>query len=233
MSQVSKSRVGSVLLLLLLILAPLMASRPADVPLGNTLAATSQKRPVIPLRAHRPNSRQEIFQAIQNELDRRGIWKRGELRQEELNIQSSVPPLLADRGLQVKNIRFDPFRREIVFEVWAAQEPQVLPFEVTLRDNPELISKLAAGLADAGASLQTVSPTVGKGVSAVQSKPPILAKPGTLATVVMLGQNVRITTTVAPLQPGVRGQVILVRDVSSARIITAEVVDENLLQIRF
>jgi flagella basal body P-ring formation protein FlgA len=61
----------------------------------------------------------------------------------------------------------------------------------------------------------------------------VLAKPGTLATVIMLGQNVRITTTVAPLQPGVRGQIILVRDLSSARLMTAEVVDENLLQMRF
>ena len=42
-----------------------------------------------------------------------------------------------------------------------------------------------------------------------------------------------ITITVAPLQPGVKGQAILVRDVSSLRVMTAEVVDENLLQMRF
>ena len=233
MSQVSKSRVASVLLFLFLMLAPLMEARPADVPLGKTLAATSEGRPSIPLRAHRSVCRQEIFQAIQDELDRRGISKQGELRPDDLNIQSSVPALLVDKGLQVKKIRFDPFRREIVFEIWAAQEPQFLPFEVTLRDNPELISRLARGLADAGANVQTLSPTVGKRVGAVQSKPPVLAKPGTLATVIMLGQNVRITTTVAPLQPGVRGQIILARDLSSARLMTAEVVDENLLQMRF
>jgi flagella basal body P-ring formation protein FlgA len=60
-----------------------------------------------------------------------------------------------------------------------------------------------------------------------------LVKPATQATLIMLGQNVRITTTVVPLQPGVRGQIILVRDVSSARVMTAEVLDQNLLQVRF
>ena len=214
-------------------LAPLMATRPADVQPGNTLAATSQKRPVISLRTRRLYSRQEIFQAIQDELDRRGISKQGKLRPDDLNIQSTVPALLVDKGLQVKKIRYDPFRREIVFEIWDSQEPWVLPFEVTLRDNSELISRLAGGLADADASVQTVSPTVGKGVGPVRSQPPILATPGTLATVIMLGQNVRITITVAPLQPGVRGQIILVRDVSCGRVMTAEVLDQNLLQMRF
>jgi len=210
-----------------------MEARPADVPLSKTLAATSQGTPSIPLPANRSVSRLLILQVIQDELDRRGISTQGELRPEDLNIQFLVSALLVDRGLQVKKIRFDPFRSEIVFEIRASQLPRFLPFEVTLRDNPDLISKLAEGLAEGGASLQAVSRPVGKGVSAVQSKPPVLAKPGTLATVIMLGQNVRITTTVAPLQPGVRGQIILVRDVSSARVMTAEVVDENLLQIRF
>ena len=49
----------------------------------------------------------------------------------------------------------------------------------------------------------------------------------------MLGQNVRITTTVVPLQPGSKGQCILVRDPATARVMTAEVVDEGLLQTSF
>ena len=233
MIAVCKSRVASVLLLLPLMWAPLMEARGVDVPPGKTPAATSQGKPATALGSGRSDSRQEIFQAIQDELDRRGLLKQGELRPDDLNIQSSVPALLVDRGLQVKNIRFDPFRREIVFEIRASRESRLLPFEVTLRDNADLISKLVEGLADGGASVQTGSPSVGKRVSAAPSKPPILAKPGTLATVVMLGQNARITITVAPLQPGVKGQAILVRDVSTARLMTAEVVDENLLQMRF
>ena len=69
--------------------------------------------------------------------------------------------------------------------------------------------------------------------SPARSKPPVLAKPGKPATLVMLGQNVRITTTVVPLQPGSKGQRILVRDPATARVMTAEVVDEGLLQTSF
>jgi hypothetical protein len=233
MNQAAKSRVASVLLLLLLMLAPVMEARAADVPPGKALSATSHGIPAIALRAGRSDSRQEIFQAIQEELVRRGISKQGGLRPEDLNIQSSVPALLVDKGLQVKQIRFDPFRREIVFEIRASHSPRFLPFEVTLRDNSDLISRLASGLDEADASLQTLSPKLGKRVGSAQPKPQVLAKPGTLATVIMLGQNVRITIAVAPLQSGVKGQAILVRDVSSARLMTAEVVDENLLQMRF
>ncbi len=66
-----------------------------------------------------------------------------------------------------------------------------------------------------------------------RSKAPVLAKPGRPATLVMLGQNVRITTTVVPLQPGSKGQCILVRDLATARVMTAEVVDEGLLRTSF
>ena len=36
-----------------------------------------------------------------------------------------------------------------------------------------------------------------------------------------------------PLQPGAKGQSILVRDLTTARIMTSEVVDKNLLQMSF
>jgi len=62
------------------------------------------------------------------------------------------------------------------------------------------------------------------------SKPPVLVKPGRPATLVMLGQNVRITTTVEPLQPGSKGQCILVRDLTTSRVLSAEVLGEGLLQ---
>lgn len=64
-------------------------------------------------------------------------------------------------------------------------------------------------------------------------KLPVLAKPGRPATLIMLGQNVRITTTVLPLQPGSKGQSILVRDPATARVMRAEVVDEGLLRTSF
>jgi hypothetical protein len=165
-----------------------------------------------------------------------GISGREELRPEDLNIQSSVPVLKVDMGLIVKNIRFSPLRRETVFELWASHEPQYLPFEVTTRRDPWTFG-LASGMgwrpAEAGGGLRTESPTTSQEARSDRPKPPVLAKPGTPATLIMLGQNVRVTTTVDPLQPGSKGQRILVRDTGTARVMSAEVVDEGLLQTSF
>ena len=232
MPVIRKSRVVSALLLLLMF-APLADTRPADVPLRKARAEVRPASDVILPRPPHPLSRREIFQAIQDDLARREISGRRELRPEDLNIQSSVPVLKVDTGLKVKRIGFDPFRRVVVFELWASQEPQFLPFEVTTRRDPRswgLTSGSAWGLAEAGGELGIKT---GQEASRVRSKPPVLAKPGTPATLVMQGQNMRITTTVVPLEPGSKGQTIRVRDVVTARVMTAEVVDEGLLRTSF
>ena len=222
MPAVLKSRVVSALLLLLM-LAPLADARSADAPSRKALAASSEESEVIPHRAPRPLSRREIFQAIQNDLAQKGISGRGELQPGDLKIQSSVPVLQDDMGLQVKRIGFDPIRRETVFELWTSHEPQYLPFEVTTRRDPQslgLTSRSEWKLGEAGGESRTGSPAIGQGASRARSKPPVLAKPGRPATLVMLGQNVRITTTVVPLQPGSKGQCILVRDPATARVMS-------------
>ena len=84
-----------------------------------------------------------------------------------------------------------------------------------------------------GGGFQTENPTAGQGVSRTRIKAPVLAKPGKPATLVMLGENVRITATVIPLQPGSKGQRILVRELTTARVMNAEVVDEGLLRTSF
>jgi hypothetical protein len=184
----------------------------------------------------RPLSRREIFQAIQNDLARMGISERGELQPGDLRIQSSVPALRDDMGLQVKRVGFDPIRRETVFELWTSHAPQYLPFEVTTRRNPQsfgLAPRPEWKLGDADGVLRKGNPAIGKEVNRATSKLPVLAKPGRSATLVMLGENVRITTSVVPLQPGTKGQCILVRDLATARVMTAEVVDEGLLRTSF
>ena len=108
---------------------------------------------MIPHLAPRPLSRREIFQAIQNDLAQKGISGRGELQPGDLKIQSSVPVLQDDMGLQVKRIGFDPIRRETVFELWTSHEPQYLPFEVTTRRDPQslgLTSRSEWKLGEAG-----------------------------------------------------------------------------------
>jgi hypothetical protein len=232
MTEVPKTRIASSLQLLMLMLVPLMEGMSADAS-SKALAVHTPLIQPAQICASRPISRQEILKSIQGKLEQMGISGFGELSADDLTIQSSVPALLADAGLQVKRIRFDAFRGAIVFELWAMQEPQFLPFEVTLRDRPELIAKLSHELGESGGNVQTESPSLKQGARIVHTRPPVLAKPGTPATLIMLGQNVRITMAVVPLQPGAKGQSILVRDLSTERVITAEVVDQNLLQVQF
>ncbi len=173
------------------------------------------------------------LRVIQNDLAHRGIAERNELQPDDLNIQSSVPALWDDPGLRVERISFDPLRRETVFELWASREPQYLPFDVTTRRSLQIAGRTPDLTGKPGESDGGENSGTGKGALWISRKSPVLAKPGRAATLVMLGQNVRITTTVIPLQPGVKGQCILVRDPITARVMTAEVVDEGLLQTSF
>ena len=235
MLAVLKIRIVSALLLLMILARP-MDMRPAEAQLRKGLATSSHEREGIPRHEPRRLSRREIFQAIQSDMAQMGISGQGELQPEDLKIQSSVPALKDDVGLEVKRIGFDPIRRETVFELWTSHEPQYLPFEVTTRRDPQSLGlNLRLGL-EAGRSRWRPGLKVRRqasGVSRARSKAPVLAKPGRPATLVMLGQNVRITTTVVPLQPGSKGQCILVRDLATARVMTAEVVDEGLLRTSF
>jgi hypothetical protein len=207
--------------------------------LRKALALPSEESEGIPRRLARPVSRREIFQAIQTGLDQMGVSGRGGLQPGDLRIQSSVPVLKDDVGLQVKKIGFDPIRRETVFELWTSHEPQYLPFEVSTRRDPQSLGlsaqpgwKLGEASRPSNES-QKGNPATGQGVSGARSKPPVLAKRGRPATLVMLGHNMRITTTVVPLEPGSKGQRILVRDPATARVLTVEVVGEGLLRTGF
>jgi hypothetical protein len=208
----------------------------ADVPLHKVSAMPAEDSAGIPRRIPRTLSRLEIFQAIQNDLLRRGIVGREGLRLSDLKIQSSVPVGDDDAGLEVKHIGFDSIRRQTVFELWTSHEPQYLPFEVTTRRDPQSLgfssSAEVPGEGGGGGS-RGQGRMLEQGVSRPRSKAPVLAKPGRPATLVMLRQNARIITTVVPLQPGTMGQVILVRDPATARVMSAEVVDEGLLRTSF
>jgi hypothetical protein len=220
-------------LALLLMPGPIASALSADAPRRTVGAGPSDERKVVPRRAPRPISRREIFQVIQNDLAHRGIAERNELQPGDLNIQSSVPALQDDPGLQVERISFDPLRRETVFELWASREPQYLPFDVTTRRSLQIAGITPDMTGKPGEFDGGENPGTGKGALWRFRKAPALAEPGRPATLVMLGQNVRITTTVVPLQPGVKGQCIFVRDPVTARVMKAEVVDEGLLQASF
>jgi hypothetical protein len=232
MTAARKIRIVSAALLALMVTLA-ARGRSADVPVRKALLTHSEQSELMPQSASRLLSRQEIYQAIQSDLARRTTSTRGDLRPDDLRIQSSVPVLNSEMGLEVKKVSFDPIRRETVFQLWASQEPQYLPFEVTTRRDPRSLgidqlwagSRVEADKGDSG--------TKGRNTGGAAYKPLVLAKPGSLATLIMLSQNVRITTSVVPLQPGTKGQRILVRDLTTSAVRSAEVVGEGLLQTSF
>jgi hypothetical protein len=200
---------------------------------GGRLVAADVRRPDAspqPARSNRssvrPLSRQEIFQAIERGLAKREISGRGELRAEDLTIQSPTRAPAGDAGLELKKLGFDRIRQETVFQLWTSLQPQYLPFEVTTRRDPR-----SWGLTPPGEGGQRGGDSDKTSASAADSSGPLLAKPGRLATLVMLGQNVRVTTAAVPLQPGRAKERILVRLPDTRRIVRAEVVNTDLLQV--
>ena len=220
----------------LLAALPLTGASPADAALRDVPTAPSRPGGEASGREFRPISRGEIFRAIQDDLAEREILGRERLRPEDLHIQFSAPDTQPDMGLEVMRIGFDPIRRETVFELWTSRAPEYLPFEVTTRRDPRnwgFSPPADWNVEDRQARAGKGEPATGQGLGGARTKLPLLARPGTPATLVMLGQNLRISITVVPLQPGTKGQCILVRDSTTGRVIRAEVVDDGLLQTSF
>lgn len=230
-----RNDIVSVLLLAFLLMF-FAEARSSDVATCKAIASSPEGSEMSMRRSPRSLSRREIFEAIQNDLAQKGISGRGNLRPGDLEIQCSVPVLQPDMGLQVKRVGFDPIRRTTVFELWTSGEPQYLPFEVTARRDPRswgLNPPSGWDHGNAGGPSPAENSAAGQGAGRTRSQSPVLAKPRSPATLVMLGQNIRITTTVVPLQPGTKGQQILVRDLATARVMTATVVGKGLLEISF
>ena len=230
MARAHKSRIV-VPLLLLSMLIPSSTARTADVSSLKASGARSAQGASSPQPDSRVLSRLEIFQSIQSYLARRGFRADNGLRPDDLQIQSSIPALQAGLGLVVKKIAYDPIRRETIFRLWTSGEPQYLPFEVSTRRDPRSLG-IAGVLGWAPAGIPRNPGGTSQAGGSTPPRDPVLVKPGKSATLLILGDNVRITTTVVPLQQGLKGQSILVRDITSAHIFTAEVVSAGLLQAR-
>jgi hypothetical protein len=221
-------RRGAGVLQLLLMLAVLPDAHSASPGLHKGLAPSSGMGEAAAGHASRPLSRGEIFQAIRDDLARKGMGDPGDLRPEDLKVQFAAPVSSKDAGLEVKKIGFDLIRRETIFELWTSKQPQLLPFQVATRWAPPQVNSAVKPESRTRESAQA-----GRGLDPTRLRPPVLAKPGRSATLVMLGHNLRITTSVMPLQPGSKGQCILVRDTATERVMRAEVVAEGLLRTSF
>ncbi len=216
-------------LLTFLASSPLAEATPSDEFGGGQPRRSSERLRADSSRSTYAISRREIFRAVQAELSRRKILNRTDLHPEDLIVQAALPVLLLGESLEIKTVRYDPYRRAVILELWAPQLPQIPPTEITVKDKPEFIAAIAS-------KAEELSFTAGAVVEIphtdrlVAHRLVFLTKPGTPATLVILGQNLRITVSVLPLQSGSRGQSILVRDVENGRVMRGKVMDQNLLQ---
>jgi hypothetical protein len=131
------------------------------------------------------------------------------------NLQAPVFVTEADPGLEVRRVEPDRLRENTRFLLVAAKEPQVLPFYVTLE-----------GLFAAPGPVPATT-----SASAAPARPTALVTAGKPARLVMERGNVRLSAVVTPLESGVKGQLIRVRNQDSLRVLQAEVVDVGLLAV--
>lgn len=229
---------------------------------ADLLAAVRIPEYVTVCRYHRALTASELATAIETALRREGATPASSLDVASLALSAPVYVTTDDPGLEVTEIHFDPLRRETRFRLWTTKEPRNLPFCVAISRDlklPTLVARhdLAPGeharpadfdvqtrTAMSEASAASLAPAqmaglqarrlihAGEVVNRSMFTREILAEPGLPAKLVVEGRGFRLETTVIPLERGVLGQQIRVRDPDTHRILAAEVVGKGKLQVQ-
>ena len=211
-------------------------------------------------RLHRRLSHEEILKAIRVALQRNGSGDTVLLSGDDLQLAAPIVVTQDDPGLKVTQIKFDPLRQQTRFRLWPSKEHKALAFYVMVRvrtTSPVVVARrnLRPGEETSEADfrverraethnfhLPPVTPEElaghrprrqikgGQIVKPGMFYPLVLVEPGKLATMVVDGNGFRISTTVLPLQSGVRGQQIRVRNLNTQRILLAEVIAPGYLR---
>jgi hypothetical protein len=175
---------------------------------------------VIVTRKRRRLSSAEILTAIENCMAREESDGLRLPNLKGVKLEAPVFVTMADPGLEVKRVDLDPVQRKTRFLLWTSNEPQMLPFYVTIE-----------GLPSPRAPRKTVDK--GKPKPQATSFPTVLVAAGKPARLVFETPTLRMTALVTPLESGVQGQLISVRNQDTQRVLKAEVVGADLVQAQF
>jgi flagella basal body P-ring formation protein FlgA len=210
-------------------------------------------------RSFRSLSTSELLQVIRLRLGAQTTPDSVNWSPSDLKLSAPVYVTLDDPGLEVTRIELDTLRRQTRFRLWTSKEPSILPFWVTLAHEVKVPTLVARHDIPAGTEAQVTDFQVeerggtadGQGLvtasdlpgleprAAVKSgqaltrsalAPVVMIQPGRPAKLVVEGAHYRISTTVIPLQAGVLGQQIRVREVDSQHILLVEVVGRGELR---
>lgn len=221
------------------------------------LAALKLPSEIVLERFHRAMTKQEIADAIRRSLGDQG--HEGQLDLSDLQFSAPVYVTQSNPGLEVLRIESDPMRHETRFRLWTSKEPGNLPFTVVVPHEVKLPTLVASRTLAAGeivsatdfavemrpgvqnpsspattvadlAGLETRAPIhAGEMVSHGQFAQPVLVEPGTLATLILKSPTFSIKTIVIPLEQGVLGQEVRVRNAESRQVVEAKVVGRDRL----
>jgi hypothetical protein len=212
---------------------------------------------VVVTRKRRRLSSAEILTAIETFMAAEGLHDLRTASLSGLNLRAPVFVAEPDPGLEVERVEADRVERKTRFLLWAAKEPQVLPFYVTIEGLLETAAwasshneqtsdgSVAAGsqlerhktgedLTDfpalPGGSSPRVTAHKGGPTRQAMSSSAVLVAAGKPARLVVETATMRMTALVTPLESGVKGQLIRVRNLDTQRAFEAEVVGVGLLQ---
>ena len=164
---------------------------------------------------------QEVFRAVRDSLKAAKSSAADSLRPEDVTVQAQVFVAAGDPGLKVVEARPDAPSHGAVFRIAAANEPEVLPFYVSVR--------LAAGSpslshSTAESSLPRPRQAIASPVSrAFAIQPPqFLIAPGRRVTLNLQSDALHMILDVLCLDRGAMGQPVRVR-LESGKILTATV----------
>ena len=210
-------------------------------------------------RAHRVLTKQEVIQAIQQATGQQAADFDEGLDLQDLHFSTLVYVTRADPGLKVIRIQSDPLRNETRFQLWTSKEPGTLPFEVSVpgavklpvlvsrhplapgeivsANDFEVVMKPEAGIISGKrsgaaelAGLETRAPLrAGQPVTRTEFGMPVLVKPGVLASLIFQGGDFSIKIVVTPLEQGVLGQEIRVRNRETRAVLEATVIGRDRL----
>jgi hypothetical protein len=197
----------------------------------------------------------EIWTAIETFLATEGLSAPGTAPPNLLSYRAPVFVTKQDPGLVVKRMEPDRVRRQIRFLLWTSNEPQVLPFYVTVGEWPKTAAWASSNQvetspdANLGDTLERLRTADGAGFTAllggsrsvvpvhkvgpalrVTPPPIILVTRGKPAKLVVETETLRMTALVTPLESGAKGQRIRVKNMDTQRVFEAEVVGEGLLE---
>ncbi len=224
------------------------------------LAELRLPKEIVIQRFHRAVTKAEIVQAIDRALGNQGLQGKDSIDAQDLQFSAAIYVTEDNPGLEVLRIASDPLRRETEFTLWTSKEPNNLPFTVTVQRALKLPTLVARRVIPPGEIVSSgdfavemratrrdpAAPMVGAaGLAGLETratlqagepvdrdlfKQPVLVKPGALATLIVQGAAFSIKTVVDPLEQGVLGQEIRVRNTETRQVVEARVVGRDRLR---